>query len=110
MAQFDSKTIFYVFSDDIDFCRHRFIGPQFIFMDQSLDIADMILMSRCASHIIANSTFSWWGAWLNPSASKKVIAPREWFTGDYVDPSLPFRLHHGFHDTKDLIPDAWLRL
>jgi len=43
---------------------------------------DMLLMSRCAHHIIANSTFSWWAAWLSiPHPEKLVFAPRLWFTG-----------------------------
>ena len=58
---------------------------------------DLALMSRCAHHVIANSTFSWWGAWLNPSAEKRVIAPQNWFgTGKLSNP--------------DLIPDSWTRL
>jgi hypothetical protein len=57
---------------------------------------DMRLMSQTAHHIIANSTFSWWGAWLNPSPNKIVIAPKNWFVNDIND--------------NDLIPSSWLRL
>lgn len=57
---------------------------------------DMRLMSMCNHHIIANSSFSWWGAWLNPDTDKIVIAPRKWFaTGP---------------DNADLIPESWVRL
>ena len=56
---------------------------------------DMCLMTLCSGHIIANSSFSWWGAWL--SDSKQVIAPSQWFTGSNNDNI----------DTKDIYCDGW---
>ena len=50
----------------------------------------------CKHHIIANSSFSWWGAWLNRNAEKIVIAPKQWFSGDMND--------------VDLVPSNWLKL
>jgi hypothetical protein len=54
-------------------------------------------MSSCNHHIIANSSFSWWGAWLNPSDEKMVIAPKKWFN----DKSL---------NSRDLVPESWKRI
>ncbi len=61
---------------------------------------DMALMARCRHHVIANSSFSWWGAWLNSSSEKIVIAPRAWFT------QTELRLR----DTSDLFPSSWIQL
>jgi hypothetical protein len=80
-------TNFVVFSDDINWCRNNFLKNdskrpseiRFIFMEDLTPIADMCLMSKCHSNIIANSSFSWWGAWLNTNKDKIVIAPKEWF-------------------------------
>lgn len=88
---------FLVFSDGINWCKQNFKG-NFLFVEGNLDIEDMFLMSMCSSHIIANSSFSWWGAWLNPSDSKVVVAPSVWF-----GPKLN-------HDTSDVIPSAWLKI
>ncbi len=57
---------------------------------------DMQLMSMADHHVIANSSFSWWGAWLNPSISKTVIAPKIWFADGRLTP--------------DLIPSSWIQL
>jgi hypothetical protein len=58
---------------------------------------DMLLMSMCKHHIIANSSFSWWGAWLNPSEEKIVVAPKRWFNNQTIL-------------TKDLFPRGWVCL
>jgi hypothetical protein len=91
----------FVFSDDRQWTRAnlRFAVPTTFVGANPPDrgYCDMQLMARCRHHIIANSSFSWWGAWLNPSREKIVVAPQQWFcaTGK---------------DTRDLIPQNWVRL
>jgi hypothetical protein len=75
--------VFFVFSDDIvsalEVLPHE---EKMVFVEHNDDFAaheDLRLMSSCHDHIIANSTFSWWGAWLNPRPDKTVVAPRRWF-------------------------------
>jgi len=87
---------FMVFSDDIDWCMSEF-GPnkKFTYVTGQSNIQDMCLMTKCASHIIANSSFSWFGAWL--ANSKKVIAPAKWFG--------PGNAHA---NPKDLYCDGWM--
>ncbi len=72
----------YVFSDDIDWVRENIPLDNATFIDWNKgneSWQDMMLMSRCQHHIICNSTFSWWGAWLNPRKEKIVIVPEKWF-------------------------------
>jgi hypothetical protein len=74
---------FFVFSDDIAWARENLRLPSLgTFIDHNgpdHGVEDVRLMSHCQHHIIANSSFSWWGAWLNPSKGKIVCAPRQWF-------------------------------
>lgn len=97
----DGQPTFFVFSDDPDWAREHLKLPfetAFISHNQAADPwADLMLMSVCQHHIIANSSFSWWGAWLNPSPDKIVAACRNWF----ADPK---------KDDRDLVPENWVRL
>jgi hypothetical protein len=74
---------FFVFSDDLNWARQNLIFPgetHYIDGNQGArSYEDLRLMSHCQHHIIANSSFSWWGAWLNPRVDKKVIYPKNWF-------------------------------
>ncbi|MDB4919624.1 MAG: hypothetical protein JWQ54_1607 [Mucilaginibacter sp.] len=95
---------FYFFSDDPDWVRENLLpgveSAALIQHNTGLDSwQDMVLMSKCKHHIIANSSFSWWGAWLNPYKEKMVITPKHWFNGkmDY------------FND-QDIVPKDWIRL
>lgn len=81
-SYFNSESIFYIFSDDTEWCRNNIkIGNSKI-IESNDPYIDMYLMSQCEGHIIANSSFSWWGSWL--SNSKKTIAPANWF-GKYIN-------------------------
>jgi len=92
---------FFIFSDDLAWSKENlsFIEAKtFVELDENVpDHEDMQLMSLCKHNIIANSSFSWWGAWLNQHKDKIVIAPSKWFNDDTID-------------TKDLIPQSWIRI
>lgn len=102
MACFDMGTSFLVISDDIAWCKKHFKGDRFYFGEKEKALTDLYLQSMCAHNIISNSTFSWWGAWLNPNPDKKVIYPSPWF-GIRVRTSKKF-------DTTDLCPDSWISI
>lgn len=91
----------FVFSDDATWAKaHLRFDCPIVFVegnDGEKSYEDMRLMSECRHHIIANSSFSWWGAWLNPRPEKVVIAPKKWFADERID-------------TSDLIPSGWVRL
>lgn len=89
-----------IFSDDIDWCRKNFTGHEFSFSETQDPITDLAKMLACDKFIIANSSFSWWGAWLSTTPGKQVVAPGKWF-GPKLAPT---------HDTKDLIPDKWIKI
>lgn len=92
---------FFVFSDDIEWCKqnidlpnmtivdHRYKGHKFNYYLQ--------LMSSCKHFIIPNSSFAWWSAWLNTDNNKIVISPKKWFNREEIN-------------TKDLIPNDWIRI
>jgi hypothetical protein len=72
------------FSDDIDWCKRVFgNNNQVYFSEEQNPFVDLYAMSRCMNNIIVNSSFSWWGAWLNTNIKKQVIAPKNWFGPAY---------------------------
>jgi hypothetical protein len=90
----------YIFSDDIAWVRDNMKFPSpatFVSAAGIPDYEELALMGACRHHITANSSFSWWGAWLNPRQDKVVITPRRW-----VD--------FGNRKHKDMIPPSWIRL
>ena len=90
---------FLVFSDDIEWCKENFKGKDFTFIQNNNDFEDLYQMSECEHNVIANSTFSWWGAYLNPNKNKIVVYPNKWFGSKYSD-----------WTTIDLFPDNWVCL
>lgn len=69
---------YFIFSDDLPWCAKMFNGDEFMFVSDH-DFVELFMMSRCKHNIIANSSFSWWGSYLNQNPDKKVIAPSEWY-------------------------------
>jgi hypothetical protein len=92
------NSIFYIFSDDIQWCKKTFdfIDNKVFVDDTQSALEDLELMKNCKHHIIANSSFSWWGAWLNQSKDKIVISPKNWMR----------------HNPKGYkwVPEEWLQI
>jgi hypothetical protein len=91
---------FFIFSDDIVWAKDHLkidLPHQYVdFNNGTESYLDMQLMSLCKHYIIANSSFSWWGAWLNPVPEKIVVAPAKWFINE--------------NNIKDLYPEGWVVL
>ena len=68
-----------IFSDDIEWCKKHFDNRKFEFSSNENTIDDFLEFASCEHQVIANSTFSWWAAWLNPNKNKTVIAPKKWY-------------------------------
>lgn len=89
---------FFIFSQDEEWVEDNFAGDNFQYIKGNSTIDDLLLMSHCKHNIIANSTFSWWSAWLNNNSDKNIIAPKKWYKGKRNI------------ETKNLIPKNWLRI
>ena len=97
LEHFPEDSTVIIFTDDVEWCQQQelFAPDRFMIAENNPNSVDMCLMSLCKGHIIANSSFSWWGAWL--SKAPKVVAPNVWFGPGNKDKS-----------TKDLIPPRWI--
>ena len=90
--------VFYLFSDDLNWVRENLYREGMVLVEHSENqpsYTDMYLMSQCKHNIIANSSYSWWGAWLNSNDGKMVIAPDKWFNN---------------HETTDMICKGWIHM
>ena len=89
---------FFIFSDDIDWVKQNFTFNKAYFVDWNKgqnSFWDMYLMSQCSHNIIANSSFSWWGAWLNRNPDKIIVSPKRWFS---------------HLDVSDAVCEDWIRI
>ena len=104
---------YFVFSDDIAWCKENLKDERLFFIDYSeknlnyfsSDLCELQLMSLCSNNIIANSSFSWWSAYFNTNESKKVVAPKTWFSNEYI------KIISEFNSDKvinSLIPEKWI--
>jgi hypothetical protein len=100
-ARMGAEPVLYAFSDDPDWVRANLRLPAQMRVvghnDAARNVEDLRLMSACRHHIIANSSFSWWGAWLNPRPDRIVAAPARWF----ADPA---------HANPDIWAEGWTRI
>ncbi len=96
-----SNPHFFIFSDDHKWVKENIkIKHPTVYVDHNnadTNYQDLHLMSICKNNIVANSSFSWWGAWLNSNPNKIVIAPQRWFLNQKMN-------------TCDLIPDSWIKI
>ena len=85
----------YIFSDDINWCKQNLNFSNSNYVDGFSDLESIWMMSMCDHNVIANSSFSWWGAWMNNNPNKIVIAPQKWFGS------------HANLNTSDIVPKNW---
>ena len=96
------KVNLFVFSDDIEWAKANLKYENIVFIEadsKRIPHEDIYLMSLCSHNIIANSSFSWWGAWLNQNDDKIVVAPKRWFADDEMQ-----------KHSKDIVCDSWVKL
>lgn len=100
IEQIGENSLFVIISDDLKWCKKHFKGQNYVFADKGNSmLEDFYLQSLAANNIISNSSFSWWGAWLNMNPDKKVFYPSPWFGP-----------HYFHYDTSDLCPNSWIPL
>ncbi len=96
------NALFVVFSDDIAWCKQNLeLGNNVVFVEPQKsrkDFEDLVIMTKCSHSVIANSSFSWWGAWLNINPNKIIIAPKVWFQDNKAN------------SESEIVPSSWIRL
>lgn len=98
------KPTYFIFSNDIEWCKNNFKYLEKVYFVEGnigdKNHEDMRLMSNCKHNIIANSSFSWWGAWLNTNPNKIVIAPKKWF--------IDYKAQKEIGD--EIVPKTWIKI
>jgi hypothetical protein len=94
-----NNPLFFIFSDDIDWVRINLKVENCVFVSNAkiTEVEELILMSQCSHNIIANSTFSWWGAYLNQNNDKIIISPKQWTVKKTTD-------------QLDILPEGWIQI
>lgn len=95
---------YFIFSEDMDWVKQELLPiiSEAVLIESDSNKPswlDLLYLSKCKNNIIANSSYSWWGAYLNDNSSKSVIAPKIWFKDDILN-----------QKTIDLIPKSWIRI
>ena len=103
LKRFHEKRPVVIFSDDVKWCKEQdiFKPDRFLVSETDNNVYDLCMMTMCDDYIIANSSFSWWGAWLSHNPDPTVIAPKKWF-GDTG--------YTAKNNTEDICPDRWVRI
>jgi hypothetical protein len=94
------NSTFFIFSDDTQWVKDNFnfnLNVVYVSDNNFTEYEELMLMSYCKHNIIANSTFSWWGAWLNSNQNKIIIAPKKWY-------------QNKSRNQKDILPSNWIKL
>lgn len=95
MEMIGSDKPFVFISDDMEWCKETFQGPNIYYSPLTDDVDNMTLIATCTNVILANSTFGWWGAWLGEDEYSKIIGPDKWFTE---------------WSNEDIMPDRWIKI
>ena len=101
LTKYIKSPVLYIFSDEPEWVKYNFhFNYPVVVSTNNIDnlcYEDLRLMAACKHNIIANSTFSWWGAWLNTNPNKTIIAPRMWFAQEYSD-------------DYSIVPNDWIQI
>lgn len=103
LNRFDSNRPVVIFTDDPQWCKDQriFQPDRFLISETDNNVYDMCMMTLCDDYIIANSSFSWWGAWLSKNSEAQVIAPKRWFGSSGYTAK---------NNTEDITPPHWNRI